>query len=128
MEGLTPGASSSAMATAQTQLQTSLNVLSGVTLSEMGKLLDKRLDRLNNQRTEALAAAGLILLLLLGAFTLRLTGRRRRRLATGGGENTRGGMSVPQGGTDPGYSSLIDSAPSYGEGNPTWRERSGALR
>jgi hypothetical protein len=133
VENLTRGANpggapvAATMATAQTQLQTSLTGLSGVTLREMGKLLDDRLDTLNNQRLEAVAAAVLIVLLMIGTFILRLTGRRRRHVSAPG-DRTRGGMSVTQGGTDPGYGSLIDSPSSYGEVNPTRRERSGALR
>jgi hypothetical protein len=129
--GANPGAApvAATMATAQTQLQTSLNGLAGVTLREMGKLLDDRLDTLNTKRIEALAAAALVLLLIIAAVILRVTGRPRRHVTgAGGDENARGGMSVTQGGTDPGYGSLIDSPPSYGEGNPTRRERSGALR
>jgi hypothetical protein len=135
VENLTRGANpggapvAATMATAQTQLQTSLNGLAGVTLREMGKLLQDRLDTLKAQRIEALIAAGLIVLLILAALLLRLTGRRRRHVAGSPGENMRGGMSVTQGGTDPGYGNLIDSPPSsYGEVNPTRRERSGALR
>jgi hypothetical protein len=134
VENLTRGANpggapvAATMATAQTQLQTSLTGLAGVTLREMGKLLDDRLDTLNTQRIEAMAAGVLIVLLILAAFILRLTGRRRNVSAPGRGK-ARGGMSVTQGGTDPGYGSLIDSPPSsYGEVNPTRRERSGALR
>jgi hypothetical protein len=132
VENLTRGANpggapvAATMATAQTQLQTSLTGLAGVTLREMGSLLQDRLDNLNTQRIEALIAAGLAVLLVLAALLLRLTGRRRRHVASG--ENTRGGMSVTQGGTDPGYGNLIDSPPAYGEVNPTRRERSGALR
>jgi hypothetical protein len=132
VENLTRGANpggapvAATMATAQTQLQTSLTGLAGVTLREMGSLLQDRLDNLNRQRIEALIAAGLAVLLVLAALMVRLTGRRRRHVASG--ENTRGGMSVTQGGTDPGYGNLIDSPPSYGEVNPTRRERSGALR
>jgi hypothetical protein len=134
VENLTRGANpggapvAATMATAQTQLQTSLTGLSGVTLREMGKLLDDRLDTLNTQRIEAVAAAVLVVLLILAALILRLTGRRRRHVSAAGGDKARGGMSVTQGGTDPGYGSLIDSPSSYGEVNPTRRERSGALR
>jgi hypothetical protein len=132
VESLTRGANAggapvaATMATAQTQLQTSLNGLSGVTLKEMNGLLDDRLDSLNNQRAEALIAAALTVLLVIAALIVRMTGRRRRHVP-GPGDNF-GGMSVTQGGTDPGYGSLIDSTPAYGEGNPTRRERSGALR
>jgi len=135
VENLTRGANpggapvSATMATAQTQLQTSLTRLSSVTLREMAKLLDDRLSSLNTQRIGALAAIGLAVLLVLAALLLRLTGRRSRHVsAAGGGENTRGGVSVGHGGNDSGYGNPSDPPPPYGEVNPTRRERSGALR
>jgi len=133
VESLTRGANpggapvAATMSTAQAQLQASLAGLSRVILREMSGLLKDRLDTLNTQRIEALAAAVLVLLLVVAALIVRMTGRRRRH-ESGPGENARGDMSVTHGGTDPGYGSLIDSPPSYGEVNPTRRERSGALR
>jgi hypothetical protein len=126
VEALTRGAnptgapSPAAMTTAQSSLQTSLAGLSKVTLSEMGKLLDDRQNRLDNERLEALIAAGLAVLLVIIALAVRLGGRRRATVAP-----------VPnagrQPGSEPGYSSFIDQPP-YGRVNPTRRERSGALR
>jgi hypothetical protein len=134
VESLTRGANpggvpdAATMATAQSQLQTSLTGLSGVTLKEMGNLLRDRLDRLDTQRIEALIAAVAVVLLAIAALVLRMTGRRRRRVGTpASGDPTRG-MSVSQPGSESGYGSLTDPPPSYGEVNPTRRERSGALR
>jgi hypothetical protein len=73
--GGTPNAST--MATAQSQLQVSLASLAGVTVREMAALLAARLDRLDTRVNEALAAAGVAVLLAVGAIALPLTGRRR---------------------------------------------------
>jgi hypothetical protein len=127
--GANPGGSPNAatMATAQTQLQSSLGGLSGVVLREMDGLLQDRLDTLDTQRIEAIAAGVIVLLLIIGAVLLRPGGRRRYvPSSTGAGQNTRD-MPVRQSGTPPGYANLIDPSP-YGEADPTRRERSGALR
>ena len=127
--GANPGGQPTAatMATAQTQLQTSLNGLANVTLREMDNLLKDRLDALQTKWIEALVAAAAVLLLVLAALLVRLPGRRRRTAPTPGGGDTGRGKSV-QNRPDPGYRGLNDPVPSYGEVNPTWRERSGALR
>ena len=129
--GANPGGAPNAatMATAQSQLQTSLNGLSGVLVREMDGLLQDRLDNLDTQRLEALIAAGAAVLLTLMSLILWLTGRRRRRRVSppGSGATTRD-MSVRQAGHGPGYANLIDPPASYGEVTPTRRERSGALR
>jgi hypothetical protein len=133
VESLTRGANPggapvpATMATAQTQLQSSLNGLAGVTLREMSGLLDKRMDRLDNQRIEALIAAAAVVLLVLAALIVRLTGRRRRHVSAPAGADTGRGMAVSHAGPGSGYGSLLD-APAYGEVDPTRRERSGALR
>jgi hypothetical protein len=113
---------------AQPQLQSAFNGLSGVLVREMTGLLDKRLDNLDNQRIEALAAAGLVVLLLILAAIVRLTGRRRRVTPVAPpGSDTGRGTTTNRSGPPPGYGSLIDP-PGYGAGDPTRRERSGALR
>jgi len=129
--GANPGGSPvpAAMQTAQTQLQTSLAGLSGVTLKEMDSLFQDRLDTLDTERIEALMAAGAALLLVIGALLVRLTGRRRRHEIAPGdaGRGPSSAMSVHQPGPESGYGRLID-APPYGEVESTRRERSGALR
>lgn len=123
-----PGGSSApnaaAMATAQSQLQTSLGSLSAVLVREMNGLLERRIDRLDNRRLEALAMAVLVLLLTLAAVILPLTGRRRRPA----GADKTSGLSV--GSDEDTFGNLKkDSVPAYGdEVYPTRRERSGALR
>jgi hypothetical protein len=120
------------MATAQSQLQTSLGSLAGVLAREMNALLDDRLDRLDNRRIEALAMAALILLLVLAAVIIPLTGRRRQPPAPSGdrpGDRPGRDMSVGPGGSDPYGHNNRDPVPPYGdEVYPTRRERSGALR
>jgi hypothetical protein len=126
--GANPGGSPNAatMATAQTQLQSSLGGLAGVVLREMDGLLQDRLDSVDTQRIEAAVAAVLLLLLIIAAIVLRPGARRRLGFPpSGAGESTRD-MSVRQPGQQPGYANLID--PSYGAADPTRRERSGALR
>jgi hypothetical protein len=133
VESLTRGANPggapnpATMATAQTELQTSANVLNGLLLREMNGLLKDRLDNLDTQRSEALLAAGVAVLLTLISLVLWLTGRRRRRRSPLSGDTMRD-TSVRQAGHEPGYANFIDPVPSYGEVNPTRRERSGALR
>ncbi len=115
----------SVMAAAQTQLQTSLAGLDGVLSREMTGLLDKRLDTLDNQRLESVGAAALVVLLMFLAFIVRATGRRRRPVPVA--PDAGRGAPTNRNGPPPGYGSLIDP-PGYGAGDPTRRERSGALR
>ncbi len=114
-----------ALATAQSQLQTSLSSLAGVLVRETNSLLADRLDRLDSRRIEALALAGAAVLLAIAASLLPLIGSRRRAAepATAGGPGA-GGRGPDGYGNHP-----FDPVPSYGdEVNPTRRERSGALR
>jgi hypothetical protein len=116
------------MATAQSQLQSSLSGLSGVLVREMNGLLQDRLDRLDTRRLEMLITAGVLVLLVLIALILPLTGRRRGG-APMGGEHTGRGMTVSPERHDNGHGGgPLDQMPTYGEVNPTRRERSGALR
>jgi hypothetical protein len=94
----------------------------------MDGLLQDRLDRLDTQRLEAIAAAVLVLLLVIAAILLRPGGRRRAMPPVGGGGETTRDMPLRQPGQQPSYANLIDPSPSYGEADPTRRERSGALR
>lgn len=107
------------MATAQSQLQTSLSGLSTVLTREMSGLLQARLDHQSTRRLEALITAGVLLLFVLLALLLPVAGRRRASLDDPF-EGERGGparASAPERGQDP-----------YGETTPIRRERSGALR
>ncbi|MCA2215767.1 hypothetical protein [Jidongwangia harbinensis] len=132
VRGASPGANappdSAAMATAQSQLQTSLGSLAGVLVREMTSLLTERRDRLDNRRLESLIAAGVAVLLALTAVGVMLTGRRRRTgppapAATG----PHGAM--PPGPDGPNRNGSFGPVPPYGtEPDPTRRERSGALR
>jgi len=134
VESLTRGANpggkpdGSVMAIAQSQVQTALIALSGTTIREMTGLLKDRLDNLNTQRIEALVAAGALVLLLLVVLILPLTGRRRRVTSRRTPGDTTRGMSVSQAEAERGYGNHLDQMPTYGEVNPTRRERSGALR
>ena len=121
--GANPGGQPNAatMATAQSQLQSSLRSLAGTLVREMDGLLQDRLNRLDTERWAALAAAGAAVVLTLAALAVGLTGRRRYRMPPPSDEATRD-MSV----RPPGYANLID--PSYGEVDRTRQERSGALR
>jgi hypothetical protein len=127
VESLTRGANLGAqpnaatMATAQSQLQSSLNSLAGMLVREMDGLLRDRLDRLDGERREALIAAGAAVLLTLVALTVWLTGRRRYRMPPPSTAFTRDMPVRP-----PGYAKLVD--PSYSGVDPKRRERSGALR
>ncbi len=82
VRGASPGRNAppdaAAMATAQSQLQTSLSSLAGVLVREMNGLLADRKDALDNRRLEALVAAGAAVLLVLLAVLLPLINRRRR--------------------------------------------------
>jgi hypothetical protein len=116
------------MATAQSQLQSSLSGLSGVLVREMNGLLQDRLDRLDTRRLEVLITAGVLMLLVLIALILLLTGQRRDGAPMGGGHTGRGPTVSPER-PDNGYGGgPLDQMPTYGEVNPTRRERSGALR
>lgn len=121
--GGTPNAAT--MATAQSQLQTSLSNLSGIVSREMTGLLDERLDGLDNEAIVALVSAATAVLLVGAAMVLPLTGNGRRifvPVPSGSPRDLTMGPTGPeQGHTDP-------DAPAYGEANPTRRERSGALR
>ncbi len=134
IRGATPGGTTppnaAAMATAQSQLQTSLSSLSGVLVREMNGLLSARLDRLDDRRLEALIVAGVAVLLTVAAILVPLTGRRRRAAGPPApGADTGRGMSMGPGGHDAYGNSHLDPVPPYGtEVNPTRRERSGALR
>ncbi|HET6532224.1 MAG TPA: hypothetical protein VFH03_16685 [Actinoplanes sp.] len=136
IRGASPGGTAppnpAAMATAQSQLQTSLSSLAGVMVREMTGLLDDRLDGLDNRRIETLALAGLILLLALAAVLVPLLGRRHRAGLPPSGAEAGRDMSVSPGGGPPGaYAhSHLDPVPPYGGDQvyPTRRERSGALR
>jgi hypothetical protein len=135
--GANPGGvpNAATISTAQSTLQTALSSLAGVSLKEMDRLLTKRLDTLDRRRIEALAAAAAALLLVLLAVLLpALAGRRKPEPAAppapAPGESTRDVVLNRPGpggyGSNP--SNPYDQAPVYGEGNPTSRERSGALR
>jgi hypothetical protein len=127
--GANPGGAPNAatMATAQSQLQTSLANLSGITAREMTTLLDERLDRLDNEAIVALAAAAAAVLLVAAAMVLPLTGNGRRIFTPPAGESNRD-MTVGPTGPETGRTDQGTRVPGYGEANPTRRERSGALR
>jgi hypothetical protein len=133
VESLTRGANlggapnAATMATAQSQLQTSLSNLSGIVTREMTVLLDERLDSLDNDAIVAIAAATAAVLLVAAAMVLPLTGRGRRIFTPVAGEGARD-LNVGPTGPDSGRTDAGHRAPAYGEANPTRRERSGALR
>jgi hypothetical protein len=113
------------MSTAQTTLQTSLTALAGVVLKEIDELLADRQDTLGYRRAEALVAAAFALLLAIGAVMLPLLWKRRKETGppAGPGENVHVAPDRP--GSPYGQ---FDLQPNYGDLDPTWRERSGALR
>jgi hypothetical protein len=118
------------IAVAQSSLETALTALAGVTLREMGKLLDDRMSTLNYRRTEAIVFGLLAIVLVLGALIWPAAARRRETPATPpsapAGETTRDIVAAGRPGSyGPGQ---YDQVPAYGEVNPTRRERSGALR
>ena len=121
------------MSTAQTTLQTALSNLSSITLKEMDRLLDDRLDSLTYRLTEAVVMGVLALLLVLGALAWPAFARRRDAESAPErpvGESTRD-IALNRPGSGPGgYGSRnpYDQAPGYGDLDPTRRERSGALR
>jgi hypothetical protein len=113
------------MATAQSQLQTSLASLSGVLVREMNGLLDARQDRLDTRRIEAIVVAAVLVLLVLTVAILVLTGRRRRAAAPG----TDASLAPLPDSRDPFAHSSFDPSSPYGaEVGPNRRERSGAVR
>ncbi len=135
VESLTRGANpggtpnSATMATAQSQLQTSLSSLAGVVVRETNSLLADRVERLDNRRIEALVLAGVAVLLALTALAVPMIGARRR--AEQAAADAARDSAVQARGHDGGYGGHhpYDPVPSYGdEANPTRRERSGALR
>jgi hypothetical protein len=105
------------LATAQTTLQTSLTALAGVVTEAIRGILADRADTLDYRRAEAVVAAAVALLLAVGALLLPLAGRRR----TGPREDVHVAPDRPGPGPH-------DAPPTYGSLDPTWRERSGALR
>ncbi|WP_250000022.1 hypothetical protein [Actinoplanes sp. M2I2] len=128
----TPNAAT--MSTAQTTLQTALSNLAGITLREMDRLLDDRLDSLDYRRIEAVVMGALALLLVLGALTWPAFTRRREaepapERPSGVGESTRD-VAPHRAGPGPvgPYGNPYDQAPGYGDLDPTRRERSGAVR
>jgi hypothetical protein len=133
VESLTRGANpggapnTATMATAQSQLQTSLANLSGIVSREMTALLDDRLDALDSDAIVALVAAAAAVLLVGAAMILPLTGNGRRIFAPVPNEGTRDPNAGPTG-PDAGRNDAGPRMPAYGETNPTRRERSGALR
>lgn len=133
VESLTRGANPggtpnpATMATAQSQLQTSLANLSGIVSREMIALLDKRLDGLDNDTIVALVSAAAAVLLVAAAMVLPLTGSGRRIFVPPPAEATRD-LNVGSSGPDAGRAETDHRPPAYGEANPTWREQTGALR
>jgi hypothetical protein len=116
------------MATAQSQLQTSLSGLSTVLTREMNGLLQSRLDSLSTRRLEALITAGVLVLFVLAAIGAPVLDRRRRRGAFDGGRGGRSRAAGPEQGGNGYAGAPLDPIPGYGETTPTRRERSGALR
>ena len=131
VRGASPGGTAApnpaAMATAQSQLQTSLGGLAGVLVREMNGLLEDRLDRLDARRIETLVAFGLAVLLALAAIIAQLTGRRGRPVLPTDADLDRD-MSVPHGGPGLAGNRQYDHPPYGDDVYPTRRERSGALR
>jgi hypothetical protein len=133
IRGASPGGTASpnpaAMATAQSQLQTSLSSLSGVLVRETNGLLTDRLDDIDSKRLQTLVLAGVAVLLVVAAVLVPMTGRRRTAEQPPAGPGSGRGMHVGPGGSDNYGNSHFDSMPVYGdEVHPTRRERSGALR
>jgi hypothetical protein len=113
------------MATAQSQLQTSLASLSGVLVREMNGLLDTRMDGLDNRRIETVVV-GAVLLLLVGAVVLAAAIGRRRRVAKPVTDEV---TSPLPDAPDPFARNSLNPGPPYGsEVVPNRRERSGAVR
>jgi hypothetical protein len=133
VESLTRGANpggtpnTATMATAQSQLQTSLSNLSGIVSREMTSLLDKRLDDLDTDTIVALVSATAAVLLVAAAMVTPLTGTGRRIFVPVPDKGPRD-LSVDPTAPDSGRAEAGTRAPAYGEANPTRREQSGALR
>lgn len=127
--GANPGGAPNAatMATAQSQLQTSLANLSGIVTREMTALLDDRLDSLDNDMIVALASAAAAVLLVAAAMMVPLTGRGQRIFPAAPDAGSRD-LNVGPTGPETDRTEAGHRAPAYGEVNPTRRERSGALR
>ena len=136
IRGASPGGTAppnaAAMATAQSQLQTSLSSLSGVLVREMNGLLDDRQDSLDKRRIETLVMGGVLVLLVLAAIIVPMTGRRRvdpPPPAESGRDMAVAHDQYPeQRGPGPYGNSQHDPRPYGDEVYPTRRERSGALR
>ncbi|MBB4696321.1 hypothetical protein BKA14_006469 [Actinoplanes abujensis] len=133
--------SSGTTSTAQTTLQGALSNLAGVTLREMDRLLDDRLDSLNYRRGEAVVMGALALLFVAGALIWPAFARRRdsEPVAPAAdrpiGESTRDvalDRPAPPGpyGAPPPYGAPgpYGQSPGYGDLDATRGERSGALR
>ena len=117
--------------TAQSTLQTALSNLAGITLKEMERLLDDRIDGLNYRRNEAVVMGLLALLLVLGAVLWPVLGRRGAEPAAAADapvESTRDVARDRPAGGSPYGAGPYDQASFYGDGNTTRRERSGAVR
>ena len=133
VESLTRGANpggtpnTATMATAQSQLQTSLANLSGIVAREMTTLLDERLAGLDTDAIVALVSAAAAVLLVGAAMVLPLTGTGRRLFVPVPGDGARD-VNVGPTGPDSARADADPRVPAYGEADPTWRERSGALR
>ncbi|MET0416283.1 MAG: hypothetical protein ABW022_09705 [Actinoplanes sp.] len=132
VRGANPGGNPQAatISTAQSTLQTALSSLSGVTLTEMKRLLDDRKSTLDYRRIEALILVVVVVVLVLLAVLWPVLQRRRNpepaAPATPSGDPNRDvALNRPPGGYG---NNPYDQAPGYGEVNPTRRERSGALR
>ncbi|GAA0811446.1 hypothetical protein [Spirilliplanes yamanashiensis] len=118
-----PTPSAAALTAARGDLTQGLNGLSGTILTETGQLLRTRIDDLENDRlTQYAVAGGAVLLALLGLVILFA---RRRRTAIPAPARPRGSGS-PDGRPDELRADLL--AAYTADGDPTRRERSGALR
>ncbi|MBL7261832.1 hypothetical protein JKJ07_46910 [Actinoplanes sp. LDG1-01] len=134
--------SSGTTSTAQTTLQGALSNLAGVTLREMDRLLDDRVDSLNYRRGEAVVMGALALLFVAGALAWPAFSRRRDTEPAAApadrpiGESTRdvaldrpGPGPGPYGAPPPyGAPGPYGQSPGYGDLDATRGERSGALR
>jgi hypothetical protein len=113
----------STLATAQSQLRTSLGALDDTILREAASLLQARLHDLDSTRVQALAAAGAAALLALLALIVLLGGRRRATPPPGRPADERAGASEPGRGN-----TFSDLVPGYGDVPPARREPSGVVR
>jgi hypothetical protein len=112
------GPDPAALTAARSDLTEGLNGLSGTILTETDALLKTRLDGLrDDERSQWAIAAGAVLLAVLGLLVLLLRRRRRTPAAT------------PHDGAERDSRRSDDLRAAYAaEGEPTRRERSGALR